>query len=65
MLELSRERRRMVDVHLSRRGIHHREILAAMREVPREVFVELDSYSTPNGVIMSSSSWKVEARRKA
>ena len=55
----------MVDVHLSRRGIHHREILAAMREVPREVFVELDSYSTPNGVIMSSSLWKVEARRKA
>ncbi|RWE75143.1 protein-L-isoaspartate(D-aspartate) O-methyltransferase, partial [Mesorhizobium sp.] len=39
MLDLSRERRRMVDVHLSRRGIHDREILAAMREVPREVFV--------------------------
>ncbi|PBC07668.1 protein-L-isoaspartate(D-aspartate) O-methyltransferase [Mesorhizobium sp. WSM3859] len=40
MLDLSRERRRMVDVHLSRRGIHDREILAAMREVPREVFVD-------------------------
>ncbi|TPJ70581.1 protein-L-isoaspartate(D-aspartate) O-methyltransferase [Mesorhizobium sp. B2-7-1] len=40
MLDLSRERRRMVDVHLGRRGIHDREILAAMREVPREVFVD-------------------------
>lgn len=29
----------MVDVHLGRRGIHDREVLAAMREVPREVFV--------------------------
>lgn len=40
MLDLSRERRRMVDVHLSRRGIRDREILAAMREVPREAFVD-------------------------
>ncbi|TIP33122.1 MAG: protein-L-isoaspartate(D-aspartate) O-methyltransferase, partial [Mesorhizobium sp.] len=40
MLDLSRERRRMVDVHLARRGIQDREILAAMREVPREVFVD-------------------------
>ncbi|TIQ36211.1 MAG: protein-L-isoaspartate(D-aspartate) O-methyltransferase [Mesorhizobium sp.] len=40
MLDLSRERRRMVDVHLSRRGIHDREILQAMREVPREAFVD-------------------------
>ncbi|OBQ85999.1 protein-L-isoaspartate(D-aspartate) O-methyltransferase [Mesorhizobium sp. WSM3873] len=40
MLDLSRERRRMVDVHLRRRGIHDREILAAMREVPRETFVD-------------------------
>lgn len=40
MLDLSRERRRMVDVHLGRRGIQDREILAAMREVPREVFVD-------------------------
>lgn len=40
MLELSRERRRMVDVHLSRRGIHDREVLQAMQEVPREAFVD-------------------------
>ncbi|BCM17933.1 protein-L-isoaspartate(D-aspartate) O-methyltransferase [Mesorhizobium sp. J8] len=40
MLDLSRERRRMVDVHLGRRGIRDREILAAMREVPREAFVD-------------------------
>ncbi|MDX8518570.1 protein-L-isoaspartate(D-aspartate) O-methyltransferase [Mesorhizobium dulcispinae] len=40
MLDLSRERNRMVDVHISRRGIHDREILHAMREVPREAFVE-------------------------
>ncbi|AZO12075.1 MULTISPECIES: protein-L-isoaspartate(D-aspartate) O-methyltransferase [unclassified Mesorhizobium] len=40
MLDLTRERRRMVDIHLSRRGIHDREILQAMREVPREAFVD-------------------------
>ncbi|RRI06501.1 protein-L-isoaspartate(D-aspartate) O-methyltransferase [Mesorhizobium tamadayense] len=40
MLDLSRERNRMVDVHISRRGIHDREILQAMREVPREAFVD-------------------------
>ncbi|WP_287280276.1 protein-L-isoaspartate(D-aspartate) O-methyltransferase, partial [Mesorhizobium sp.] len=39
MLDLSHARNRMVEVHLSRRGIHDREVLEAMREVPREAFV--------------------------
>jgi protein-L-isoaspartate(D-aspartate) O-methyltransferase len=33
-------RDRMVDVHIARRGIRDRAVLAAMREVPREAFVE-------------------------
>lgn len=40
MLDLPRARDRMVNVHVGRRGIHDREILQAMREVPREAFVE-------------------------
>ncbi|MCA0048157.1 protein-L-isoaspartate(D-aspartate) O-methyltransferase [Mesorhizobium sp. B283B1A] len=40
MLDLSRARDRMVKVHVGRRGIHNREILQAMREVPREAFVD-------------------------
>ncbi|TIN26657.1 MAG: protein-L-isoaspartate O-methyltransferase, partial [Mesorhizobium sp.] len=40
MLGLSRARDRMVNIHVGRRGIHDREILQAMREVPREAFVE-------------------------
>ena len=40
MLDLSHARNRMVEVHLSRRGIHGREVLDAMREVPREKFVD-------------------------
>ncbi|RUU73115.1 protein-L-isoaspartate O-methyltransferase, partial [Mesorhizobium sp. M7A.T.Ca.TU.009.01.1.2] len=40
MLDLPRARDRMVNIHVGRRGIHDREILLAMREVPREAFVE-------------------------
>ncbi|ESY78163.1 protein-L-isoaspartate O-methyltransferase [Mesorhizobium sp. LNHC221B00] len=40
MLDLSRARDRMVKVHVGRRGIRNREILQAMREVPREAFVD-------------------------
>ncbi|TIO10898.1 protein-L-isoaspartate(D-aspartate) O-methyltransferase [Mesorhizobium sp.] len=40
MLDLSHARDRMVDIHVSRRGIHDREVLKAMREVPREAFVQ-------------------------
>ncbi|RWB05407.1 MAG: protein-L-isoaspartate(D-aspartate) O-methyltransferase [Mesorhizobium sp.] len=40
MLDLPRARDRMVNIHVGRRGIHDREILQAMREVPREAFVE-------------------------
>ncbi|MGX9574879.1 protein-L-isoaspartate(D-aspartate) O-methyltransferase [Mesorhizobium sp. f-mel] len=39
MLDLPDARDRMVEVQLSRRGIHDREVLQAMREVPREAFV--------------------------
>ncbi|MET3577318.1 protein-L-isoaspartate(D-aspartate) O-methyltransferase [Mesorhizobium robiniae] len=39
MLDLPDARNRMVEVHLSRRGIRDREVLDAMREVPREAFV--------------------------
>ncbi|RWQ43958.1 MAG: protein-L-isoaspartate(D-aspartate) O-methyltransferase [Mesorhizobium sp.] len=39
MLDLPDARNRMVEVHLSRRGIHDHEVLEAMREVPREAFV--------------------------
>ncbi|RWM89775.1 MAG: protein-L-isoaspartate(D-aspartate) O-methyltransferase [Mesorhizobium sp.] len=39
MLDLSDARDRMVEIHLSRRGIRDREVLEAMREVPREAFV--------------------------
>jgi protein-L-isoaspartate(D-aspartate) O-methyltransferase len=40
MLDLTRARDRMVDVHIARRGVRDRRVLAAMREVPREAFVE-------------------------
>ncbi|MER9301817.1 protein-L-isoaspartate(D-aspartate) O-methyltransferase [Mesorhizobium sp. M0496] len=40
MLDLPSARDRMVNVHIARRGIHNREILQAMREVPREAFVD-------------------------
>ncbi|TIX33964.1 MAG: protein-L-isoaspartate(D-aspartate) O-methyltransferase, partial [Mesorhizobium sp.] len=40
MVNLARARDRMVKVHLGRRGIRNREILLAMREVPREAFVD-------------------------
>ncbi|MGX8012804.1 protein-L-isoaspartate(D-aspartate) O-methyltransferase [Mesorhizobium sp. ORM8.1] len=40
MLDLPRARDRMVKVHIARRGIGNRDVLYAMREVPREAFVE-------------------------
>src|SRR3954467_15107 len=39
MPDLSRARNRMV-VQIKRRGVHNRHVLAAMREVPREAFVD-------------------------
>ena len=36
----SRARNRMVDVQIKRRGVRDRSVLAAMRQVPREVFVD-------------------------
>lgn len=40
MLDLSRARDRMVEVHLAGRGIRDHRVLEAMRSVPREEFVE-------------------------
>src|SRR3979411_1291260 len=42
MLDLAhpRERNRMVDVQIARRGVRDRDVLDAMRRVPREAFVE-------------------------
>jgi protein-L-isoaspartate(D-aspartate) O-methyltransferase len=40
MLDFAGARNRMVDVQLARRGIRHARVLAAMRKVPREAFVE-------------------------
>src|SRR5919108_4834277 len=36
----SRNRERMVDVQVARRGVRDRHVLDAMRRVPREAFVE-------------------------
>jgi hypothetical protein len=42
MLDLARprDRERMVDVQIARRGVRDRHVLDAMRRVPREAFVE-------------------------
>ena len=40
MLDLSRARERMVEMHLAQRGIRDPRVLDAMRSVPRERFVE-------------------------
>jgi protein-L-isoaspartate O-methyltransferase len=40
MLDFPRARDRMVKLHVARRGIGNRDVLHAMREVPREAFVE-------------------------
>jgi protein-L-isoaspartate(D-aspartate) O-methyltransferase len=40
MLDLSKARDRMVDIHLARRGVRDQNVLDAMREVPREKFVD-------------------------
>src|SRR3989440_6848653 len=42
MLDLAhpRDRNRMVDVQIARRGVRDRQVLDAMRRVPREAFVE-------------------------
>ena len=42
MAELSLTRGRMVDVQIAQRGIRDRRVLRAMREVPREAFVDPD-----------------------
>lgn len=39
-LDLSRQRDRMVEFQIARRGIRDRRVLDAMRRVPREVFVD-------------------------
>lgn len=39
MLSLDKERQRMIERQLTRRGLHNADVLRAMREVPREAFV--------------------------
>src|SRR3990170_1150314 len=40
MLDMPHARDRMVDVQIARRGVRDRNVLDAMREVPREKFVD-------------------------
>ena len=40
MLDYEHARHRMVDAHIARRGVRDERVLAAMREVPREAFVD-------------------------
>src|SRR5438874_9377842 len=40
MIDLARARERMVDVQIARRGVRDEQLLAVMRCVPREAFVE-------------------------
>ena len=40
MLDLSPARDRMVETQIARRGVRDRNVLEAMRKVPREAFVE-------------------------
>jgi protein-L-isoaspartate(D-aspartate) O-methyltransferase len=40
MLDLSPARERMVEIQVARRGVRDRNVLEAMRQVPREAFVE-------------------------
>lgn len=40
MPDFAKQRKRMVVVHLSQRGIRDQHVLAAMRKVPRERFVQ-------------------------
>ncbi|HZA95725.1 MAG TPA: protein-L-isoaspartate O-methyltransferase, partial [Burkholderiaceae bacterium] len=51
MLDVARARDRMVDVQLARRGVRDRYVLDAMREVPREAFVEpgLEEFAYEDG----------------
>jgi protein-L-isoaspartate(D-aspartate) O-methyltransferase len=51
MLDLSRARDRMVDVQIARRGVRDPHVLDAMRQVPREAFVEpgLEEFAYEDG----------------
>jgi protein-L-isoaspartate(D-aspartate) O-methyltransferase len=40
MLDYEYSRHRMVEAHIARRGVRHERVLAAMRKVPREKFVD-------------------------
>src|SRR3954466_14321873 len=40
MRDLSRSRKRMVDLQIARRGVRDAHVLNAMRRVPREAFVD-------------------------
>ena len=42
MAGLAHARERMIEMQIARRGVRNRELLDAMRHVPREAFVEPD-----------------------
>lgn len=51
MPDFARARKRMVDVQIARRGVRDRNVLDAMRQVPREAFVEpgLEEFAYEDG----------------
>ncbi len=51
MLDLSRARSRMVEVHIAQRGVRDPHVLNAMRHVPREAFVRpgLEEFAYEDG----------------
>ncbi len=58
MLDLARARNQMVEVQIARRGVRDRRVLQAMREVPREAFVEpgFEEFAYEDGALPISES---------
>src|SRR5688572_25585967 len=53
MLDLVRARKQMVEAQVARRGVRDRRVLNAMREVPREAFVEpgYEEFASQDGAL--------------
>ena len=53
MVDLSRARDRMVDVQIAGRGVRDRNVLDAMRDIPREAFVDpgLEEFAYEDGAL--------------
>lgn len=58
MTELAHLRDRMVDIQLARRGIRDRRVLDAMRQMPRERFVEagFEEFAYEDGALPIATS---------